>query len=305
MIVFQTGQAGSARLLSWGNLETQQSTPIGDAGQIFFPSLSPDGGRCVVEIQGEAPLGRDLWMVDLQTGQRTRFTFEEGDEIFACWTPDGANVVYTSRVGGRNRIMERPVEGTGGASTLYESENELTTDSVRPDGKGVLLTRALPDTANVWNLELLDFDGDGQPKVILAEGGYGGRYSPDGRWIAYGGRTGDRWEVFVMPATGGPRKWQITTSGAVWPVWQPDGRRLFVHAYGSKVVAYDVDTSGDSFRFGTPVEYMTVDGLTSGGVPFDVHPDGRIVHAGPDPNQTGERISPIHLVTDWRAALSR
>jgi hypothetical protein len=81
---------------------------------------------------------------------------------------------------------------------------------------------------------------------------------------------------------------------------------LFVHQYGQKVVAFDVTTGGDSFRFGVPQELMTVDAIDSNGIPFDVHPDGkRIVHAGPDPKSNLDDISPIHLVTDWRRALAR
>jgi Tol biopolymer transport system component len=306
MMLFQTGSAEADRVLSWANMETRQTVQIGGSGQMACPRISPDGRRCVVEIQGEAPLGRDLWMVDLQSGQRTRFTFEQGDEISACWTPDGSTIVYTSRESGTNRIMQRPVEGTGGASTLYESTDRLTTDSVHPDGHGVLFTRDVPDTSLMWNLEFLAFDGSEEPSVILPKEGYGGRYSPNGRWIAYGGYTADRWEVFVMPASGGPRKWQITTSGAVWPQWQPDGRRLFVQAYGNKAVYCDVETGGESFQFGTLRDVMPVDDLTPAGVPFDVHPDGkRLVQAGPDPSVNQDHVSPIHFVTDWRRALAR
>jgi Tol biopolymer transport system component len=306
MMVFQTGSGESERTLSWGDLATGNSTQIGEVGQIFSPRVSPDGTRCVVEVQGEAPLGRDLWMVDLETGQRNRFTFEEGDEVFACWTPDASSILYTSRVEGVDRIMRRPVEGTGGATMLYEASVRLTTTDVHPDGSGVLFSRWLPDTTRLWNLEFLAFDGDGEPTMILPNEGYGGRYSPDARWIAYGGYTAEKWQVFVMPASGGSRKWQITTAGAVWPQWQPDGKRLFVHGYGSKVVACDVDTSGDSFRFSNPVELTNAGDLTPGGVPFAVHPDGnRVVQAGPEFGATGDRISPIHLVTDWRRALAR
>jgi Tol biopolymer transport system component len=306
MMVFQTGSGESERVLSWGALDTGNSTQIGASGQLFFPRISPDGSRCVIEVQGEAPLGRDLWIVDLRTGQRNRFTFEEGDEISPCWSPDGSTIVYTLRADDVNRIMQRPVEGTGGVSTLFESPDRLTTNSVHPDGTGILFTHWMPDTNRVWSLKYLAFEGDGEPTVILPSEGYGGRYSPDGRWIAYGGYTADQWQIFVMPATGGSRKWQITTDGAVWPQWQPDGHRLFVHAYGAKVVAYKVQTGAISFRFESPEEFMTVDDLTPGGIPFAVHPDGkRIVHAGPDPGEVQDRVSPIHLVTDWQRALAR
>jgi Tol biopolymer transport system component len=305
MLTFQTGSTTVEQVLRWTDLETGQSIPIGSMGQIHTPQISPDGRRCVVEIVGEAPLGRDLWLVDLETGLRDRFTFEEGDEVFPRWTPDGSTIVYTSRRNEINQIIQRPVEGTGGESVLYESADAIRTNSVHPDGSGLLITRDVPDTTNVWNIEFIPFDGASTPTVILESEGYGGQYSPDGRWIAYGGRTADQWEVFVMPAGGG-RKWQITTSGAVWPQWQPDGKRLFVHAYGNKVVAYPVDTSGSSFAFGSPQDFMVVDNLTSAGPPFDIHPDGkRIIQAGPDPSRTDDDVSSIHLVTDWQRALMR
>jgi len=305
-MLFQTGSGERERVLSWGDLETRASVQIGSPGQMHCPRVSPDGKLCAVEVQGEEPLGVDLWVVDLETGQRDRFTFEEGDEFRPCWAPDGSTIVYTSRAGEVSRIMKRPVVGTGGATVVYETPDEIAAGSVHPEGDRILFTRTISDTTGIWNLEVLALDGDGEPTVILPEEGYGGRYSPNGRWIAYGGRTADVWQIFVMPADGGSRKWQITSAGAVWPQWQPDGLRLFVQGYGNKVVAFDVDPQGESFRFGAPQELMDTGLLTPRGVPFSIHPDGRrIVQAGPDPTEAGEEVSPIHLVTDWRRMLIR
>ncbi|NNE06979.1 MAG: protein kinase, partial [Gemmatimonadetes bacterium] len=186
MMVFQTGTAGTEdRLLTWGDLDSERDTPIGSPGQMYHPRISPDGRRCAVEVRGESQEGTDLWLVDLETGLRTRFTFEEGDEVAPCWTPDGETIVYTARIDSTERIMMRPVEGTGGAAILYEDSERLLTTSVHPDGSGVLITHATGDSGDV-NLEFLAFEGDGAPTVVLPREGYGGRYSPDGRWIAYG-----------------------------------------------------------------------------------------------------------------------
>jgi hypothetical protein len=71
-------------------------------------------------------------------------------------------------------------------------------------------------------------------------------------------------------------------------------------------VAFEVETGGNSFRFGNPADLMSGGEMTPGGVPFAIHPDGnRIVHAGPDPTVARSLVSPIHLVTDWRRALAR
>jgi Tol biopolymer transport system component len=77
----------------------------------------------------------------------------------------------------------------------------------------VLFAHEFADSIGI-NLEFLSFDGDGTSTVVLPSEGYGGRYSPDGRWIVYGWGAAGVWDVFVMPTSGGTRKWQITTDRA-------------------------------------------------------------------------------------------
>jgi TolB protein len=63
---------------------------------------------------------------------------------------------------------------------------------------------------------------------------FGGSYncapswSPDGKWIAYSGRVGRDFHVFVVPAGGGEAR-QLTFSGSNEdPTWAPDSRFLAV-----------------------------------------------------------------------------
>ncbi len=303
-MLFQTGSASVERLLTWMEFERRANVPLGEPGQLYMPRFSPDASRLVVEVDGDAPLGRDLWLVDSNSGQRTRFTFEEGDEYGPCWSPDGERVFYTSRHGNNYRVLSRPVQGTGGVTVHYESgQSHIHTTDVSRDGTGVLAFHNLPDTNRVSTLMHIDI-ATGEMSVVLDKGGYGARYSPDGRWIAYGSYSVTSWEVFVMPASVSSRKWQISTKGAVWPQWQANGEKLYVHGYGNEVVVYDVETSGESFQFSDPKTLLTVSGLTPDGIPFDVHPDGeRIIHAGSNNEGRDAEISPIHFVTDWRRAL--
>jgi Tol biopolymer transport system component len=79
-----------------------------------------------------------------------------------------------------------------------------------------------------------------------------GAFSSDGRWVAYTSDESGRFEVYVTPATGGGRHWQVSTEGGLWPKWIPDtGEMLYQDAIGRFVVVR-IQTSGDEIGIGTP-----------------------------------------------------
>ena len=115
--------------------------------------------------------------------------------------------------------------------------------------------------------------------------------------------TAAGWDVFVMPAAGGARKWQITTDGGVYPKWSRDGAELWVSKFNGDLRVYAVDGSGETFRAGTFHRPLTVSSPDASGCYYDLHPDGlRIVQTGTDPAYRAE-VSYLHLVTDWQRGL--
>jgi Tol biopolymer transport system component len=308
MLIFQTGASNNqGRQIYWTNRDGGGSEVIGDRGELFHPAVSPDGTRAVIEVHGESTEGVDLWILDLATGLRTRFTFAPGDENRPVWTPDGQKIIYRTARDSVFAIMEQPVEGQGGAAILLESKLDLAPFDVSPDGTTLILDFQREDT--VSELRTLDLQGgDGQP-VVLAnhpENSLGGGvYSPDGRWIAYHTETAAAWDVFVMPASGGTRKWQVTSSGTAYPEWNEDGTELWVSSFNGTLLAYKVDGSGETFRVGGFTEMAVVTGPDGTGNHYDLHPDGeRLVQAGPDPDFQ-RLVSHLHLVTDWKRGLMR
>jgi len=55
----------------------------------------------------------DLWMYDLAGGNRSRFTFDPGDDRIPIWSPDGSKILSGSTRGGLFRIYEKNSSGTG------------------------------------------------------------------------------------------------------------------------------------------------------------------------------------------------
>jgi len=308
MLVYQTGVSSQAgQLIYWTGVDNAALEPLGDPGQVFHPSISPDGKQAILEVRDASNEGTDLWLVDLVTGLRTRFTFAQGNEIRPCWSPTGDSVFYASSEGGTYRIMQQPVEGQGGTAILLESAREIAPTSVSSRDKTLLLDFERED-GNI-ELQRLSLEAGGDEITTLAAAPEdnlgGGEFSPDGRWIAYHTETAAGWDVFVMPAAGGMRKWQVTTDGAVYPKWNHDGTELWVSRFNGDLHVYSVDGAGQTFRVGKFSHPLTVTAPNANGCFYDLHPDGlRILQTGVDPAFRSE-VSYLHLVTDWKRGLAQ
>ncbi|MEZ4387163.1 MAG: protein kinase [Candidatus Krumholzibacteriia bacterium] len=306
MLVFQTGASMEAgTLLLWTDLAGGASEPIGDPGQMYHPAISPDGARAVIEVENASDEGTDLWLVDLASGLKTRFTFAVGDETRAVWSRDGASVFYQSQHDGVSRVIQQPVEGQGAGAIVVESTREASPSSLSPDDGDLLLNWECEDSRIEMRRLSLN-EGDGVPVTVASVAGKnlgGGKYSPDGRWIAYHTETAAGWDVFVIPAAGGARKWQVTSDGAVYPKWSRDGTRLWVSRFSGELRSYEVDGSGQTFKVGPHRSEVTVASPEASGCFYDLHPDGlHLLQTGTDPSFRAE-VSYLHLVTDWRRGL--
>ena len=305
MLVYQTGASAEAgKVLYWTDIANGGTQSLGEMGQIYHPVISPDGTRAVVEVRGASEEGTDLWLVDLETGLRTRFTFAAGNETPPVWSRDGGFVFYASHADENYTIVQQPVEGQGGAAIVLESPHRIAPTSLGLQDRDLLLDFERED--GNFDLRRLDLGGGGEPVVVASVADKvlgGGRYSPDGRWIAYHTPTAAGWDVFVMPAEGGARKWQVTTDGSVYPRWSHDGSELWVSRFNGELRAYAIDGSGQTLKVGSFRQPVAVTGPDGTGNYYDLHPDGlRILQSGNDAAFRAE-VSYLHLVTDWRRGL--
>ncbi len=302
MLVYKVSTGSSERALEWLGSADAKAGRIGDPGQIERPRISPDGTRAIVEITDPDTDGSDLWMVELETGLRSRFTFEPGSELSAVWSTDGREVLYVSRQDSTERIVSRPVEGTGGVSVLHEGKGRTVASGMTPDGRTLMLCREDPETAmNLYSLALdtgkLDFVLETDASEFWSV------VSPDGRWMAYNRTAGSGFEVIVRPMSGGDRVWQVDQGGGLYPLWGPDGNTLFYLTVTGDIMAVPVDGSGPTFRAGAPVPHAKVGAPEPEGPHISLHPDGkRILHVngGASEDESGY----LRLVTDWRRGLA-
>ena len=224
-------------------------------------SLSPDG-RSLALIIGDPRY--DLWFQDLESGTLTQRTFgAEPEQV--TWTPDGKHIVFGSRRNGK-RSFAVPRDGT--------SEPEpFPFGSYSPDGRLVATVQGNPDTGlDLWVHPVV---GEKTLKPFLQTRftEAGPRFSPDGRWIAYGSDETGQYEIYVRPYPGPGGKWQISTDGGVHVIWSQDGKELF-YRNGPKWMSVAV-TLKPEFTAGPPRLLFEGPYALVGSQSYDVAPDGQ------------------------------
>jgi eukaryotic-like serine/threonine-protein kinase len=246
--------------LAWFDRAGKRLESLGPPGLNIDFRLSPDGRR--VAVQREDGLGSsDIWLVDAERAVSSRLTFHPAYEAAPVWSPDGESVAFFSTRDGPWSIYEKSSTGTGDERLLAKSNDNLVPDDWSPDGTFLLYQNIALNGGergdDLWLLPRPDSRASqSRPIPFLRSefGEYWGRFSPDGRWIAYQSNESGRSEVYVRPfrpESAGSGKWQISTDGGVEARWSRDGRELFYLTLRNVLVAVDVHP-GPSFQAGVP-----------------------------------------------------
>jgi len=268
--------------------------------------FSPDGNNLVVRFLSSG-LQSDIWLVDLARSVNTRFTFRSGIARNPVWSPDGSRIAFGfSPTGGYNYdLVIKPVNGAGKEQTLLAGGVNTFPMDWSPDGKFILYEQTGQNTA----LDLLLIPVDGAPggatppkPIPFAQSPFDevqGRFSPDGKWIAYTSNESGQNRVYLQsfPATGA--KYQVSAAEGTNAAWRRDGKEIYYLAEGGKVTAMPVKL-GASVELGTPQVLFTDVGILS----FVPAPDGqRFLVNVPTGDETASAL--LTVVTNWEAGLKK
>ena len=310
VLVYQTASNPGSFQLTWVDRQGKSLGTVGPPGTDERVVLSPRDSTRAVAKDAPYSVPGDLWMVDLTTGRRTRFTFSKNVYSPAVWSSDGARIAYSAgRLG--DTIYEKAASGLGDEQVLLKEPGlrHFPTSWSR-DGRFLLYhTENAPNTGyDLWALSL----SDRKPHLMLGEAvnEWAGVFSPDMRWVAYKS-TGTE-GLFVRPfrvseQTGQPSfgegKRQISPGGN-WPQWRIDREIVFNTApSGTAVFAAPVSTTGTDFESGVPqrLPFPPSSGVTA--TPQST-PDGRRFLIEVPLDQRAARTS-INVVLNWPALLKR
>jgi Tol biopolymer transport system component len=306
-LVFSPG--GTARGTHLSRVD-RSGRPLGEIagdGDYYDLRLSPDG-RYLAVTKG---LQTDIWLLDLERGTQSRFTFEARMANSAVWSRDGRWIYYT-RAGDQGiaqQIVRKAANGSGPTDVLYDTNGEMGLVSVdaSPDGHWLLVVTGTFPFVDRADLQWLALDGSHRlvPLIASPAAESEGRISPDGRWVAEASNESGVSQIYVIPAShdGGTAlgaKWQISFDGGAYPVWSRDGGEIVYlePSLNLSRVAVSPDGAG-GLRFGTP-EAMFGTTLVADQAAFDLAPDGQSLIL----NHFGEAQSrPLRMILDWQTLL--
>jgi len=263
-------------------------------------SISPDGTRAAYSAteQGNA----DIWIQNLNSPARTRFTFGSDSEFSPCWAPSGKEIAF----GSQGNIFLQATDSSGEAKAIVTSPFPETPLAWSPDAKELLFRRNDPSTGgDLWFVRR-KADGSFEAPVPFLRSAFDeqfGQFSPDGRFVVYGSNESGQMGVYVRPFPEGGGKWRISTNDGVYPRWRADGKEIF---YLSGNALYGVPVSGSgSVSVGTAVELFRNPKLILGlgASQYDVSRDG-MRFLMPEA-ATAQQTQPpaIHVIQNWTALL--
>ena len=306
VLVYRT--ANTDFQVSWFDRQGALSGRASEPGLFRAAALSPDGARAVVSRTNPQDGAKaDLWLLDLtRGGGTTRVTFGTGMAEFPIWSPDGKRIMFTFN---NSTLYQKLASGEGDDKEVLRSNSAgvIKATGWSPDGRFLLYTVAGSITT-LFDMWVLPSDG---PKPVpflqtrfLEEQG---RFSPNGRWVAYISDQSGASEVYVRTFTSdfsggsasGGGSVRVSRGGGTAPRWRGDGNELFYLAPDGKMMAVEV-LAGAEFRIGMPAPlFQTPPGAFVG----DVAADGKrfllVTPVGPSAS------APFTVVLNWMSGLKK
>jgi Tol biopolymer transport system component/predicted Ser/Thr protein kinase len=313
MLLYASGNgfAFGPNQLMWYDRGGKQLGPLGAAGNVLTPAISPDE-KAVAFRRSRSGSGGDIWIRDVARGTETRFTTDASTNFAPLWSPAGDRLLYGSIRGTGINLYIKAATGLGQVEALLPSGPDRSPQQWSRDGHYIVYSEA--GARNKRDLWILPMGGAERKPVPFLKTEFEethGQLSPDSQWMAFvSDVTGER-VVYVAPFPGGDPITRVSTGGGEQPRWRQDGKELFYIAADGTMMAVPIKTLGGpkaSIEPGTPValfETHIVFGEVSGRVfQYDVTADGKrflVVTSGIG----SSKAPPLTVWLNWTTGLKR
>ncbi len=305
VVAWRQSPNSSQLLLQWFDRGGKKLGVIGWVADYSSPELSPDESKLAVCIRDPQTKTRDIWIFDLRNGGKMRLTFNPADDCGPAWSPDGTRIAFTSDRSGRRNIYWKSADGSNPEELLVggkDGQNNM--EDWSRDGK-YLSYDYYSDHAILRVLPL----ADGRKPITYLDTGFNAsqsRFSPNGRWVAYGSTESGSSQIYVQGFSPDPLqphgKWQISPMEGQMPRWRSDGKELYFLSgnSGNSFVAVEVKTDGSTFTAGASKLLFDAPTSSAGGNSiYAVTSDGQRFLVLEPADET-LLSAPIEVLVNWR-----
>jgi hypothetical protein len=306
LLAYRTVRVTEQRQLSWVDRSGTELGTVGNADSTLnAPRVAPDGRR--VAVSRLAHGNRDLWLLD--GARASRMTFNEADDNYPVWSPDGLRITFSSNRSGVFNLYERLASGAGGEKSLKKDETADIPSGWSADDRYLLYFNC---PIACGHIDVLPRSGDGKSFVFLntSFNEIWGQFSPDGKWVAYQSNESGKYEIFVRPfhppgsageADSNAAQWMVSTAGGIAPTWSADGKELYYLNPAGVMMAASIKVDRFAVVPGTPIKlfdaHIVGGGVDNGtGRQYDVARDGRFLI---NRVRNEEAIPAITLLQNW------
>lgn len=202
------------------------------------PAISPDGKT--VAFVAPANGHPQVWVRLLAGGAALQLTHDDADHSHPRWTPDSSALIYFSRgaaEGEQGTLWEmaalggtpRRIASSLGQGDISHDGQRIVTFQLGADRKAVVLAILSRDGSRVERVTPVSLAAYDTP-----------RWSPDDRWLAFGGSTFSSFltDVYVMSVPDGEPKAVVRGSSIQGIAWLPDGSGLVFASSAGSTMAY-------------------------------------------------------------------
>jgi Tol biopolymer transport system component/DNA-binding SARP family transcriptional activator len=226
-----TGNIWMLPLPARGAASPADARPLTEGTQtIEGMSLSPDGRWLAFDSDRDG--NQDLYKMPASGGEPVQLTHSPEADFVSTWSGDGRLLALHSYDAGIRRV--RLVSSDGGdPKAVVEAPLNQRSPGLAPDGRSIVFTADVSEQPQLFLVARKSDSTWGAAQQLTSEGGWAGRWAPDGRAIVYC-RADGLW--LISPEGGSPRRILEVGDSTNAPApelaqWSGDGRTIYYKAF--------------------------------------------------------------------------
>jgi eukaryotic-like serine/threonine-protein kinase len=281
--------------LEWVDRTGRPDRKVGATDSFANFDVAPDG-RIVASRREPFLNGNSMWLIDPARQITAEIGPFEGQSYSdPTFSPDGSRLAV--RKG--SQIVVRTLQGA--TETVLRDWTGFP-DSWSRDGRFLTVGRPIGGNYELWAVSLDDPSKD----VAIVSGMTlvdEGRFSPDGKWVAYHVAQKAMPDVFVTPFPPTTERLQISTSGGVQPRWSPDGRELYFLDLSGQLMSAEMPGGNPRQAKAAQPLFRTDLSASSAMDQFAVSADGKQFLLR-RPLKAFSNDAPVQVILNWRSLMT-